>query len=75
MLSRLCVRRVFRCAAFALAPALGSIASASGLPALFGDFPATVARSDFSPPCICQWRSYSPQIGRLKIPHFVAACL
>ena len=23
----------------------------------------------------CQWRSYSPQIGRLKIPHFVAACL
>ena len=22
----------------------------------------------------CQWRPYSPQIGRLKIPHFVAVC-
>ena len=22
----------------------------------------------------CQWRLYSPQIGRLKIPHFVAGC-
>jgi len=22
----------------------------------------------------CQWRSYSPQIGRLKFPHFVAVC-
>ena len=31
---------------------LGSIASAPGFPALFGDFPATTAESDFSPPCI-----------------------
>ena len=24
---------------------------------------------------LCQWRPYSPQIGRLKTPHFVAVCL
>src|SRR5580765_1301434 len=50
--SRPCVRPVFRCSAFSLAPALGSIASATGVPALFGDFTATTAGSDFSPPCI-----------------------
>lgn len=57
-LSRPRARRVLRCSASSSAPALGldplrgSSASASGLPALFGDFTATVARSGFSPPCI-----------------------
>jgi len=37
---------------FPLAPALGSISSADGLPSLFADFPATMAGSDFSGPCI-----------------------
>ena len=51
-LSRHCVRCVFRCSTFPLAPALGSATSAAGGPALFGGFPATMAGSDFSPPYI-----------------------
>ena len=61
--SRPCVRPVFRCAAFSLAPALGSIASASGRPALFGNFAATTAESDFSPPCIIGVRLSPSQCG------------
>ena len=42
-----------RCwSAFPLAPALRSTASATGCPALFGGFTATMAESDFSESCI-----------------------
>ena len=40
-LSRSCARRVFRCAAFPLAPALRSTDSAASRPALFTSFPAS----------------------------------
>jgi len=46
------------CAAFPLAPALGSTYSAAGCPALFAGFTATMAKSDFSSPCI---------IGRVEV--------
>ena len=46
------VRRVPRSTVFPSAPALGSIGSAGGRPPLFADFPATMAGSDFSRPCI-----------------------
>ena len=41
-----------RSIAFPLAPALGSIDSADSRLSLFADFPATMAGSDFSSPCI-----------------------
>src|SRR5215472_9066461 len=49
---RLWVRCVLCLSAFPLAPALGSTASATGSPALFGGFTATMAESDFSESCI-----------------------
>src|SRR5882757_3507482 len=61
--------RVPLCSAFSLAPALGldplrgSSPSATGLPVLFGDFTATTAESDFSPPCIIGVRLSPSQCG------------
>ena len=52
MLSRLGVRRMPRFIAFPLAPTLGSIDSAGSCLPLFADFPATMAGSDFSWPCV-----------------------
>src|SRR5262249_10383034 len=49
---RLWVRCVLCWSAFPLVPALGSTASATGSPALFGGFTATTAESDFSESCI-----------------------
>ena len=49
---RLWVRCVLCWSAFPLAPALRSTASATGSPALFGGFTATMAESDFSESCI-----------------------
>ena len=49
---RLWVRYVLCWSAFPLAPALRSTASATGTPALFGGFTATMAESDFSESCI-----------------------
>ena len=43
--------------AFPLAPALRSTASATGSPALFGGFTATMAESDFSESCIGDYGS------------------
>ena len=40
-----------------LGPALGSTASATGSPALFGGFTATMAESDFSESCIGDYGS------------------
>ena len=46
--ARLWVRCVLCWSAFPLVPALGSTASAADVPALFDDFTATMAESDFS---------------------------
>jgi len=46
--ARLWVRCVLCWSAFPLVPALGSTASAAGVPALFDGFTATMAESDFS---------------------------
>src|SRR5215471_1630894 len=54
---RLWVRCVLCWSAFPLAPALGSTASATGSPALFGGFTATMAESDFSKSCIGDYGS------------------
>ena len=51
-LARSCARRMRCCPAFPSAPALGSTRSASGRPESFAGFSATMARSDFSSPCI-----------------------
>jgi hypothetical protein len=51
-LTRLCVRRVLCWLAFPLASALRSTGSAAVETALFVGFPATMAESDFSRPCI-----------------------
>src|SRR5947199_5612204 len=72
-LSRLCVRRVLCWPAFPLAPALRSTGSAAfsfaadrsgaGCSALFAGFPATMARSDFSCPCIIGYGSSPSRCG------------
>jgi hypothetical protein len=54
---RLWVRCVLCWSAFPLAPALGSTASATDSPALFGGFAATMAESDFSESCIGDYGS------------------
>ena len=46
--------------AFSLASVLRSVASAAGRPVLFGDFPATMTESNFSPPCIIGFGSSFP---------------
>ena len=62
-LSRHCVRRVLCWPAFPLAPALGSTGSAAVAPALFVGFPATMAESDFSRPCIIGYGSSPSRCG------------
>ena len=64
-LSRLGVRRVRDWSALPLAPALGSTHSATGLPVLFASFIATMARSDFSSPCIIGFGSSPSRCGPL----------
>jgi len=52
MRSRPCVRCMRCCSAFPLVPGLGSTGSATGCPALFVGFTATMPKSDFSTsPC------------------------
>ncbi|MGO9768657.1 MAG: hypothetical protein ACLPSW_03710, partial [Roseiarcus sp.] len=58
-LARFCARRVVCWFAFTLASALRSIVSAAGRPALFDDFPTTMAESDFSWPSIIGFDSSS----------------
>jgi hypothetical protein len=53
--------------AFPLVPALGSIASAAGEPALFGDFTATMAESDFSCPFIIGYGSSPSRCGPMRL--------
>jgi hypothetical protein len=48
---------------FPLVPALRSTASAAGYPALFGSFVATMAKSDFSCPCITGYGSTPSRCG------------
>jgi len=62
-LSRSCARRVRCWSAFPLASALGSIGSAAGCPALFVDFSATMAESDFSGSCIIGYGSSPSRCG------------
>ena len=67
MRARLCVRCMYCCSAFPLVPALGSIASATGDPALFGDFTATMAESDFSCPFIIGYGSSPSRGGPVRL--------
>src|SRR5256886_918671 len=62
-LTRLCVRRVLCWLAFPLASALGSTGSAAVETALFVGFPATMAESDFSRPCIIGYGSSPSRCG------------
>ena len=62
-LSRSCARRVLGWSAFPSAPALRSTGSAAGCPALFAGFLATMAGSDFSPPCITGYGSSPSRCG------------
>jgi hypothetical protein len=72
-LSRFCARRVVCWFAFSLASALRSIVSATGCPALFDDFPTTMAESDFSWPSIIGFDSsssrYSPKQRAASASH------
>ena len=61
--ARLCVRNVLCWPAFPLAPALRSTDSAADCSALFAGFPATMARSDFSGPCIIGYGSSPSRCG------------
>jgi len=61
--SRPCVRCVLCWLAFPLAPALGSTGSAAVGTALFVGFPATMAESDFSRPCIIGYGSSPSRCG------------
>src|SRR6516162_7503058 len=61
---RLWVRGVLCRSAFPLAPALRSTASATGSPALFGGFIATMVESDFSESCIGGYGSRLPTADR-----------
>src|SRR6516225_1920984 len=62
-LIRLCVRHVLCWFAFPLVPALRSTDSAADCSALFAGFPATMARSDFSGPCIIGFGSSPSRCG------------
>src|SRR5256886_3502647 len=62
-LTRLCVRRVLCWLAFPLASALRSTGSAAVETALFVGFPATMAESDFSRPCIIGYGSSPSRCG------------
>src|SRR5262245_13297903 len=62
-LMRLCVRRVLCQTAFPLVPALRSTNSAADRSALFAGFPATMAGSDFSCPCIIGYGSSPSRCG------------
>src|SRR5262245_1490961 len=62
-LIRLCVRPVLCWFAFPLVPALRSTDSAADCSALFAGFPATMARSDFSGPCIIGYGSSPSRCG------------
>ena len=62
-LTRSCARRVLCRSAFPLAPALGSTGSAADGSALFAGFPATMAGSDFPPPCIIGYDSSPSRCG------------
>src|SRR4029450_7108591 len=62
-LTRLCVRRVLCWLAFPLASALRSTGSATVETALFVGFPATMAESDFSRPCIIGYGSSPSRCG------------
>jgi hypothetical protein len=60
---RLCVRCVLCWPAFPLVPALRSTGSAADCSALFADFPATMAGSDFSGPFIIGYGSSPSRCG------------
>ena len=62
-LIRLCVRCVLCWSAFPLVPALRSTGSAADRSALFAGFTATMARSDFSCPCIIGYGSSPSRCG------------
>src|SRR6201993_4262445 len=62
-LIRLWVRHVLGWFAFPLVPALRSTDSAADCSALFAGFPATMARSDFSRPCIIGYGSSPSRCG------------
>src|SRR6266566_5247249 len=66
-LTRLCVRRVLCWLAFPLASALRSTGSAAVETALFVGFPATMAESDFSRPCIIGYGSSPSRCGPAAI--------
>src|SRR5262249_45223672 len=62
-LIRLCVRHVLCWFAFPLVPALPSPDSAADCSVLYAGFPATMARSDFSGPCIIGYGSSPSRCG------------
>ena len=62
-LSRFCARHVVCWSTFPLAPALRSVGSAANRSALFADFPATMAESDFPRPCIIGYGSSPSRCG------------
>src|SRR5437588_10628620 len=66
-LTRLCVRRVLCWLAFPLASALRSTGSAAVETALFVSFPATMAESDCSRPCIIGYGSSPSRCGPAAI--------
>ena len=61
--ARLCVRCVLCWSAFPLVPGLGSTGSATGRPALFVGFVATMPESDFSGSCISGYGSSPSRYG------------
>src|SRR5882762_11878514 len=69
---RLGVRDTFCCGRFPLARPFPSIPSATGCPALFGDFPCTVGLSDFPGPFVIGVRPYTSRcVPRLLQPWVV----
>src|SRR5215208_2484428 len=62
-LTRLCARCVLCWFAFPLASALGSTGSAADRSALFVGFTATMAESDFLPPCFIGYGSSPSRCG------------
>src|SRR6266478_9799568 len=62
-LARLCVRCVLCWPAFPLASVLGSTGSAADRSALFVGFTATMAESDFLPPCFIGYGSSPSRCG------------
>jgi hypothetical protein len=61
--SRFCARHVVCWSTFPLAPALCSIDSAANCSALFTDFLATTAGSDFPRPCVIGYGSSPSRCG------------